>query len=183
MHYSVYVFIPPEGDIEEQVAEALRLYSDEHEVPPYKEYLDSGEIAAMARHYCLKQGDRKALAMRMDDWRGCPGGVDAEGLFSVKTWNPKAKWDWYEIGGRWSRQLPGNVISAKALLEKPNLKELLPAAMVTPDGWWHEWETFIVEGWMKWRTERKKDGTWLRELKSALLAHSDLRVVCVDIHR
>jgi hypothetical protein len=55
--------------------------------------------------------------------------------------------------------------------------------MVTPDGWWHEWETFIVEGWMKWRTERKKDGTWLRELKSALLAHSDLRVVCVDIHR
>lgn len=183
MHYSVYVFIPEEGDIEEHVAEALRLYSDEHEVPPYKEYLDAGEIAAMAKHYRIRRSDRKALASHMQDWKGSLGGIDKEGIFSIKTFNPKAKWDWYEIGGRWSRQLSGNVISATALLEKPNLKELLPAAIVTPDGWWHEWETFIVEGWMKWHTERKKDSTWLREVKNALLAHPDSRVVCVDIHR
>lgn len=182
MHYSVYVFIPPEGDVEEHVAEALRLYSDEHEVAPYKEYLDAGEIAAMAKHYRVRRNDRKALASHMKDWKGSLGGIDRQGLFSIKTFNPKAKWDWYEIGGRW-RHFPNNVIAASALLERKNLKEILPAAMVTPDGWWHEWEAFIVEGWMKWRTERKKDGEWLKELQNALRAYPEHRVICVDIHR
>ncbi len=183
MHYSVYVFIPSDGDIEEHVARALRLYSDEHEVPPYKEYLDVGEIAAMAKHYGVRRTDRKVLVSHMENWKGNPGGVDQKGIFSIKTFNPKAKWDWYEIGGRWCQRFPGHVIATAALLEKKNLKEILPAAMVTPNGWWHEWETFIVEGWMKWRTERKKANSWLREVKAALKAHPDMRVVCVDIHR
>jgi len=182
MHYSVYVFIPQEGDIEEDIAKALRLYSDEHEVPPYKEYLDAGEIAAMAKHYRIRRNDRKTLVSHMEDWKGSLGGIDKEGIFSIKTFNPKAKWDWYEIGGRW-RHFPNNVIAASALLEKKNLKEILPAAMITPDGWWHEWETFVVEGWMRWRTERKKSIAWLQEVKAALKAHPESRVVCVDIHR
>lgn len=183
MHFSVYVFIPQEGDIEECVAKALRLYSDEHEVPPYKDYLDAAEISAMAKHYNVRRSDKKALAAHMKEWRGDLGGVDAKGLFTIKTMNPKVKWDWYEIGGRWSRTFPGNVMSAAVLLEKENLKEILPAAMITPDGWWHEWETFIVEGWMKWRAERKKEGVWLREVKKALHSYPTMRVVCVDIHR
>ncbi len=182
MHYSVYVLIPQEGDIEEDVAKALRLYSDEHEVAPYKEYLDAGEIAAMAKHYGVRRSDRKALVSHMQDWKGSPGGIDKEGIFSIKTFNPKAKWDWYEIGGRW-KHFPNNVIAAATLLEKKNLKEILPSAMITPDGWWHEWETFVVEGWMKWRTERRKSSEWLQEVKAALRAHSESRVVCVDIHR
>ncbi len=182
MHFCVYIFIPKEGDIEEAVAKALRLYSDEHEVPPYKEYLDAGEIAAMAKHYGVKRGNRKELTSCMEDLKGSLGGIDKKGLFSIKTFNPKAKWDWYEIGGRWGH-FPNDVIAAATLLEKKNLKEILPAAMMTPDGWWHEWETFIVEGWMKWRTERKKDGQWLREVKAALKIHPETRVVCVDIHR
>lgn len=183
MHYSVYVFIPKEGDIEEDVTKRLRLYGDEHDVPPYKEYVDRDEIAAMALHYGLKKTDRKALVLHMESWRGCPGGIDAKGLFAVKTMNPQAKWDWYEIGGRWCRRFPSDVIEATALLEKTNLTELLPFAMITPDGLWHERETFIVEGWMKWRTERKKNGVWLREVKAALKAHPDARIVSVDCHR
>lgn len=183
MHYSVYIFIPKEGDIEEGVAEKLQLYSDEHEVPPYKDYLDAGEIAAMAKHYRVRRCDRKALAMHMEDWRGCLGGIDATGLFSVKTLNPQAKWDWYEVGGRWCERFPGSVIETRALLEKKNLKDLLPFAMITPDGLWHEWETFIVEGWMQWRTERKTDKNWLAEVRAALTAYPDHRVVCVDLHR
>lgn len=182
MHYCVYVFIPDEGDIEEEVAKALRLYGDEIEVPPYKEYLDAGEITAMAKCYGVRCGDRKALAAHMDDWKGVPGGIDTKGLYAIKTFNPNAKWDWYEIGGRWEHFL-SDVIGTTSLLEKKNLKNILPAAMVTPDGWWSERETFIVEGWMKWRTEQKKDGEWLQEVKTALKTYPAFRVVCVDVHR
>src|SRR5207245_2151126 len=148
----------------------------------YKSYLDAGEIRVMAKHYRMKPAHLSALALRMEDWRSCPGGVEGKRLFAVKTWNPSGKWDWYEIGGRWRGRLRGNVLSTQALLSKANLRELLPACMVTPDGRWHEQETFISEGWMKWRVERKKDGTWLREVREALRRHQNHRVVCVDIH-
>lgn len=183
MHYSVYVFIPPDGDLEEEVAKRLRLYDEDHEVPPYKEYLDTGEIAAMALHYGCRRSERQALAKHMESWRGCPGGTDAEGLFAVKTVNPHGKWDWYEVGGRWGHRFPGHVIGAKALLQKAHLTELLPYAFVTPNGLWYERETFIVEGWMRWKTVRKRDGAWLREMTSALKAHPESRIVCVDCHR
>ncbi|MFA6038700.1 MAG: hypothetical protein WCV62_01600 [Candidatus Peribacteraceae bacterium] len=182
MHFCVYIFIPKEGDIKEHVSDALRLYGIEHEVPPYKEYLDADEISVMAKHYRVRRSDRKALVSFMKDWNGNPGGIDRKGLFSVKTANPQAKWDFYEIGGRWNC-FPDDVIAALALLEKKNLKEILPAAMVTPDGLWHERDAFIVDGWMKWRMDRKNDGIWLKEVKEALRMHPDTRIVCVDIHR
>lgn len=183
MHFCIYVLIPSDSDIEELVARVLHPYDEDLEVAPYKVYLDAGEIEAMRKQYGVRRSDRAALVSRLEEWSGSAGGFDEQGLFSIKTFNPKGKWDWYEIGGRWSGRIPGDVISAKALLRKWNLSTLLPAALVTPDGWWHEWETFIVEGWMKWRTERKTGREWLEIVKGALSDHSDMRVVCVDIHR
>ena len=182
MHYCVYVFIPKTGDHEELVARALEPYDEDRQVRPYKSYLDAGEIGAMAKHYGLKPADLGALARRMDDWKRCPGGVDGKRLFAVKTWNPDGKWDWYEIGGRWRGRLRGNVASAQALLGRPNLQELLPFAVVTPDGRWHERETLIAGGWMKWRVERKTDSAWLKEVRTALRRYPNHRIVCVDAH-
>jgi hypothetical protein len=182
MHSCVYVFIPKEGDEGTLVAKALRPFNEELEVPPYKVYLNDGEIAAMAKHYDIRADDVTTLATNMEDWSGGPGGIDSEGLFVIKTWNPNGKWDWYEIGGRWDGRISGNVTTAKALLKKRNLADVLPHCMVTPDRKWHEEETFISECWTKWRVERKPDNVWLDEVKQALHTHSDYRVVCVDIH-
>ncbi|MEK7218842.1 MAG: hypothetical protein AAB728_05255 [Patescibacteria group bacterium] len=183
MHFCTYVFIPPKGEIETLVADALHLYSEDLEVPPYEEYLDGGEIDIMSKHYGVRHKNLKALVSHMKDWSGTPGGVDERGLFRIKTMNPEGRWDWYEIGGRWSGCFRGNVISAKALLEKKNLKDILPAFMVTPDGSWHEWETFVTEGWMKWHVEKKKDGEWMKIIRDALAAYPNFRVACVDIHK
>ena len=182
MHFCVYVFVPKEGDIKEEVATSLRLYSMEHEVPPYKEYLKAEETLMMGRHYGIRRGDRKELSSHMEDWNGNPGGCDARGLFCVKTRNPQAKWDYYQIGGRWNR-FPGDIIGAEALLRKKNLRDILPAAMVTPDRLWHERETIIMEEWMQWSTKRKPLGRWVREVTKALRMHPHSRIVCVDIHR
>src|SRR5947209_1469375 len=91
MHYCVYVFIPQEGDIEEFVARALWPFSDDFEVAPYKAYLDKGEIDAMAKHFDIKPGNLQWLAGKMEEWNNGPGGIDDEGLFVMKAWNPDSK--------------------------------------------------------------------------------------------
>ncbi len=151
MHYCVFVLIPQDADIDIEIEKALAPFDDDLKVDPYKVYLDPREITAMARHYGTKRTDFKTLAAHMDDWRSNLGGVDDRGLFAVSTFNPNAKWDWYAIGGRWDGHLPGNVLSAAALLKRPDLKSLLPAALVTSDGSWHQRETFISESWMHGR--------------------------------
>ncbi len=182
MHYCVYVFIPKKGDIENLVARALEPYSEDLCVPAFKSYLDAGETKAMAKRYGVKPADLDVVALHMKDWKGCAGGVEGKRLFAMTTWNPDGKWDWYEIGGRWRGRLRGNVAGAKTLLNNPRLRELLPFSLLTPDGCWHERETFTAKGWMKWHVERKADGTWLKEVRTALERYPNHRVVCVDIH-
>lgn len=182
MHYCVYVFIPKEGDIEELVAQTLAPFDEDRQVPPYKSYLSGGEIKAMAKHYRVKPSDLGALARHMEDWKGCIGGVEGKRLFAVTTWNPDGRFDWYEVGGRWNGRIRGNVTRARNLLARPNLRELLPFAIVTPDGLWQERETLIVEDWMKFRVERKTDAVWLKQVRAALRRFPDHRVVCVDMH-
>jgi hypothetical protein len=181
MHFCVYVFVAEDGSLEELVARALAPYSEDLEIAPYKVYPDRGEIAAMAKHYGLKPTDRRQLAKHMHDWNGGHGGVDKKGLYAVKNSNRSGKWDWYEIGGRFSGRFPGNVISASALAAGFTA-ELLPFAVLTPDGLWDERETVISKGWMKWRIRRKTTRQWLGLVRAALAEHPDHRVVCVDIH-
>jgi hypothetical protein len=183
MHFCVYVFVPSDGDIEDLVDRALAPYSEDLEVPPYKVHLDAGEIEAMAKHYGVKPGETSTLVKHMNEWRGCHGGIDGLGLFALARWNPDGKWDWYEIGGRWRGRLRGNVVRAATLLANPKLKELLPFGMLTPDGLWHERETLVGQGWMKWQLQRTSPSRWLQFVCKALKSNPDCRVVCVDIHR
>jgi hypothetical protein len=182
MHYSTFVMIPEHGDINDLVARALEPFSEDLEVAAHKQYLDPTEIAAIATHYKLKKTDSKKLTTHMEDWRGCLGGVDERGLFAVSTFNPQARWDWYEIGGCRDSHLPGNVLSVQALLKQSDLKSLLPAALVTPGGSWHQWETFVSDGWRTGRFERKSDRAWLIEVRETLGSYPEHCVVCVDVH-
>lgn len=69
----------------------------------------------------------------------------------VSQYNPKSKWDWWVIGGRWSGYLPGKTSSRERedeslevnSMHMKDLPEVLdegsvPFAIVTPDGEWHE---------------------------------------------
>lgn len=53
----------------------------------------------------------------------------------LSTCNPKSKWDWYQIGGRWSNSIPGDEVK---MSEIPIEKIETPYAFITPDGEWVE---------------------------------------------
>jgi hypothetical protein len=143
MHYCTFVIIGPKGDPDALVAGALAPFDEALAVPPYREYLQPFDIERMASHYKLDRNDLNALAERMKHWTGRPGGVDQRGLYFATTNNPQCRWDWYEIGGRWSgflKRASRNVISTRALRKSPDLKDLLPYYVLTPDGTWLEHE-------------------------------------------
>lgn len=63
-------------------------------------------------------------------------------------YNPNSKWDWYEVGGRWSNsiRLMSDIEFATADdadmneidFDHPEMKDFTPYAAVTPNGAWHE---------------------------------------------
>jgi hypothetical protein len=98
--------------------------------------------------------DREAASSDCDECKGT--GIENT------TYNPKSKWDWYQLGGRWG-ELFGNLQgqSISAVLKAP---EAIPTfALLTPDGQWYEqgkmmiyatvvdeqdpkeWQTFFID--------------------------------------
>ena len=67
-------------------------------------------------------------------WKREDGLVAEDGAILSK-YNPKSKWDWYQIGGRWSNSVPGDEVK---MSEIPIEKIETPYAFVTPDGEWVE---------------------------------------------
>ncbi len=182
MHYLTYVFIPKDGDITCAVTEAMRPYGDGFAVKPWKRYLDASEIAAMARHFKVRRTAVRKLAERMHEWNGGSGGVDRIGLYAVLSCNRDAKWDWYEIGGRWDGPGRRIVVRARTLLHSPKLKALLPHDFLTPDGQWHERARYVRTSWVAGRLVQKAKSRWLQEFKQALANYPRHRIVCVDRH-
>lgn len=182
MHYLTYVFIEKNAHITEAVKAALRPFGDGFEVAPWRRYLDAGEVAAMARNYGLLMRSTRQIAAQMEDWNGGEGGMDEKGIYATLTYNPDAKWDWYEIGGRWDGFLTNNAATAHSLLRSPKLKDFLPHDFLTPDGKWHEKATFVSTGWLQGHMVHTPEGRWLQQFKQALAAWPHHRVACVDRH-
>ena len=112
-------------DIDEQLAP----YDENLETAPRREYLDPESVARMATHYAIDPTDLRALAAKMEDWRGVPGGVDADGLYARVRYNACAKWDWYEVGGRWS-----GFLKLKPDAAPVRQRSVFDAMPPTPDG-------------------------------------------------
>lgn len=182
MHFLTYVFIPGHGDIEQAVAGALRPFSDDFPVKPWKRHLGPRETEAMAKHYRLPVAATHKLAQHMRDWCRAEGGVDHEGLFAFMTCNPETRFDWYEIGGRWRGKLTNNVALCRELLRREDLSDLLPHDFLTPDGVWHAKTRYEPGDFFDGHIVEKSRSTWLKEFRSALTRHRDSLVVCVDRH-
>lgn len=83
-------------DVDEQLAP----FDEAPRTEPRKIYLTDSEVADLAAHFHLDPKDRRRVAARMEAWNGQEGGVDRRGVYRLSTANPDAKWDWWEVGGR-----------------------------------------------------------------------------------
>lgn len=90
------------------------------------------------------------------------------------TRNPESKWDWFEIGGRWDGEIPGNRVLASKLSN-----DLLPHAVVTPDGKWHEQGEM---GWWGMSFGDKPEEEWREKVRRLFLEFKESLAVAVDCH-
>jgi hypothetical protein len=101
----------------------------------------------------------------------------------ISTYNPKSKWDWYVIGGRWDGWIKDRESDAESVLDNTAPTEVviardkIPHAIITPDGEWHEhghmgWFAILV-------TENQN---WDLEAKELLARYPGYRVVILDAH-
>jgi len=117
------------------------------------------------------------------------------------TYNPKGKWDWFRIGGRWDGWIQGafresedsgfnsgdghtdmrhNCVSAEVYLQSIKDDEnLVPFALVTPDGEWHEKAEM---GWFGMTRNEVDECEWRDEVISLLEANPDTIAIAVDLH-
>jgi hypothetical protein len=104
----------------------------------------------------------------------------------TSTYNQNAKWDWWEIGGRWRnvlensrkngahRESNGSVATLNDL-DRDKLPP--PFAIVTPDGAWH------AHGEMGWFARIScLDEEWESKAQAILSEHQDCILVLVDCH-
>ena len=93
------------------VEEQLAPYDENIEVPEYR----SGDVTEedkqeMLKYYNSSRTDEKkytsfeeCYAVHGEDWNGNKWRKDDNGVWACySTYNPKSKWDWYEVGGRFS---------------------------------------------------------------------------------
>jgi hypothetical protein len=185
MHFCTFVMIGQHDHPETAVARALEPFNESLELEPHRDHLGASEIEHMASHYGIPATDLPALARKMEDWRSSKGGVDTRGLYAISTYNPDGKWDWYEIGGRWDRYIPGshrNVISARALRRSSRLRKCLPYVLLTPEGRWIEQVPALPFGSPKTKAHRRAVRRWFTRVRRVLVEHPKCNVVCVDIH-
>jgi hypothetical protein len=89
----------------ENVDELLAPFAEYVETQPYKEFVEPDELEQMAKHFGITSIDIDALAAKLPEWHRADGGVEDGRLFYWSTANPHTRFDWYEIGGRFSGYL------------------------------------------------------------------------------
>lgn len=135
MHFLTVVLLPQEVPHEEDtIYEALHhllepYYSElESEGLTHKEYYDARAIANLAARYCVWSSNLPKIAAKLrQDW-GADCGVDEQGLYYLTNLNPNRKVDYWTL-----RNVDTDVWLARTMP-----RDLLPSAVVTPDGQWHD---------------------------------------------
>jgi hypothetical protein len=152
----------------------------------------------MAQHYSCDPIDLSSYVPHLQDWTGLAGGFDAEGLFVWSRYNPRARWDWWEIGGRWHGVVQGHeVIEQQANLDAGGpldrtghlahnmvqVMDLDPGtdffAILTPDGEWYERGRM---GWFGFVQDEKPQRDWEAIRSEILSAYPRCYIVGIDCH-
>jgi len=111
--------------------------------------------------------------------------VDSDGNL-LTTYNPKSKWDWYVVGGRWAGMLTleSGDSCDQARLSMLNLvkKEFFTYAVITEDGRWHEMGRMGWWGCSSETEEERKE--WIKTYWARFLVglSEDALLTIVDGH-
>ena len=109
-HFSVAVFHRQD----QKVGDLLAPYDENTKVEPYLQFTKQMAIKYARKHYkdCKDLSDEKCWKIMADGRRTDPDG----NLYS--TYNPNSKWDWWEVGGRFNKQLKvGKVLRDEAYVK------------------------------------------------------------------
>jgi len=108
--------------------------------------------------------------------------VDEEGNL-LSTYNPNSKWDWYEVGGRWSGSIvtnDGDEVDSWLAKGVNWDKTAIPFAFVDPSGKWHERGQM---GWWAIVTDEKEKDEWDAEFRVFLdKLDKGVTITVVDCH-
>lgn len=166
-----------------------RLSDKVQEPPPWKEFAKE-HIEGWNRVYEETLNAHPRKGMPIESCESCGGTGVAK-----TTYNPDSKWDWYRIGGRWdgvirnihveSQDNGFNFGSQHETLEMNTApisdilkNEIVPFAIVTPDGKWHEKGT---AGWFGMSYDEKED--WSKIAKAIFEQYKDGHIgVGLDCH-
>lgn len=109
-----------------------------------------------------------------EDWNNNNWRKDNNEIWTnYSTYNPKSKWDWYEVGGRWNKAIRNNQCLSKSIR-----KDFVPFAFVDEFGNWHERAKMH---WWAITSHQKEDDVWEKEFKDAIARYKGY-VTLVDCH-
>lgn len=138
MQFLTLVLVPNETqDILAAVTRLMAPYDVERSVPARKEYVPHDELDYLLEvyePYGLRREDVDAVVAALQEDTGFVCGYDAGGFWYMTTDNPEGQW------GGWRLQ---NLQDSSWPSTTPLPEGLYPAAVVTPDGAWHD----ISAGW------------------------------------
>ena len=109
-------------------------------------------------------------------WYRESGMVNENGSI-LSTRNPKAKWDWYQVGCRWRGGIPGD----KVKMSEVDIDTIdTPYAFVTTDG---EWVECGQMGWFGISLNEMNDDEWDAKFREYLKTlDKDIILTLVDCH-
>lgn len=162
MHYTCLIITDNfDLDVELIVANILAPFSEDIKVAPYD-------------RDCICVTNKRFKKLVSDSDTPCPS---CNGKGSTRsTYNPDAKWDYYEIGGRWDKMFGGNIMPVNKLLqvERESLANEI-FAVLEPDGTWHE-------ACPLFDLDEEQAAEWPEELIAILTKHENSKAILCDLH-
>lgn len=170
-HYHLGLILPRNQDwsrLCETIERMLAPYDERVAVAPHKKYLEESLLAGMRESFVIApDAPLSAYLPYLQGWIGDDGKLDEKGLYYMTTENPLARWDGYEIGGRWCGCLrmppdggcpggshdPGRIERKHLELNCVPVRELTPEAvgllfaLCTPNGQSSDWWQRGRMGW------------------------------------
>jgi hypothetical protein len=202
VHFMALVLLTPDtSNIQEMVRNLLNPFYSELEVEPYREYLNPATIEEEIRQLSvLSQEELESLALdwevpsknleeiaklRLDWFEDDVIGTDERGPYRFSTINPCGKWDSYTF-------LESEMAESGEIIRYPcrvaDLPEVIPYAVITPDGLWHEIGKDIgVQTFAKTYLNHnvpisEEEKRWNSEVQEMLIQYSDHIAIGLNCH-
>lgn len=182
-------------DENEQVAEHVEFTKEEAIAKVKSEHLENfeymrdrlekGDLDGWEKEYYSKRVELGPFLTADEAWEFCKdwGYEIDEDENLISTYNPESKWDWYEMGGRWSGFLKlkiGDVTNQAHFSEIDWESTKLPYCFITNEGEWNERGEM---GWFGVSTNEVDKDVWEQQFKQFLSEQDpDEIVTVIDFH-